>query len=464
MEKLSVPRVLIAGSGAGVGKSLLTVGILYQLRKRNLSVSCCINGPRLAQASLLRRVCGRFVRCLDSRLMSAGQNLASLHQAGVGADIVVIEGQNGLFDGTQPGSLGGSDAEMAALTHTPAVLVIGSPSSGGSAAAIFKGFSVLAGGFKVAQAVLNQVRDVPGGVAAEDDVYRSSFESFGLSAPLGMVPQIKLDAVIPANEISQKSNVVLLPRQFLVDVEDLISRHVDIDQIVELAASAPQVEIEEYSNVPHNRRSRIAVSDDSCFNLCFQDNLDLLRYFGAEIVPFSPLADSALPYDVGGLYLTGACLTEYGAELSRNVSIKNAILDFAQGGGVLYSEGGGTAFLCRDYKWAAGEPALPGIGLIPASAVAANGGVSLNEAVTIEESVLGRAGLILKSVGSGEWKLTKEDRLMKTLRISRGGSQFVFEGYSPGAQSFCSFDFAHFGSNPAVARNLVDAAQVVRRI
>ena len=466
METLSTPRILIAGTGSGVGKSLLTAGIVYQLRKRNLSPSCCVIGPCLGQASFLRRVSGRYVRCLDEKLLSAGQSLVALHQAGMGADLILLEGHGGLYDGAEAGSLRGSDAEIAALTRTPTVLVIDAAPFGAGVAAVFKGYASLADGFEVVGAILNRVAKAGQEPRPERDFYAECFGGFNLPPPLGAVPEAQLEGAMPSNVISQRSNLTLLPRQFLLDVETLVERYVDIERLVALGGKAPPVSFNEYESAPVGRRSRIAVSDDSCFNMCFQDNLDLLRYYGAELVTFSPLADTALPRNIGALYLTGACLAEYGRELSLNVSMKDAILDFAGNGGVIYSEGGGTAFLCRDYKCSLEGTKEEGIGIIPASAVPGDGLMSYLEAVTVEESVLGRAGLLLKSVSSGEWRLVNEERMVKTMRLSRSKTDPApsFEGYSPGAQMVCTFSFVHFGSNPAVARNLVEAAQVVESL
>jgi len=403
---------------------------------------------------------------LDEKLLSAGQSLVALHQAGMGADLILLEGHGGLYDGAEAGSLRGSDAEIAALTRTPTVLVIDAAPFGAGVAAVFKGYASLADGFEVVGAILNRVAKAGQEPRPERDFYAECFGGFNLPPPLGVVPEAQLEGAMPSNVISQRSNLTLLPRQFLLDVETLVERYVDIERLVALGGKAPPVSFNEYESAPVGRRSRIAVSDDSCFNMCFQDNLDLLRYYGAELVTFSPLADTALPRNIGALYLTGACLAEYGRELSLNVSMKDAILDFAGNGGVIYSEGGGTAFLCRDYKCSLEGTKEEGIGIIPASAVPGDGLMSYLEAVTVEESVLGRAGLLLKSVSSGEWRLVNEERMVKTMRLSRSKTDPApsFEGYSPGAQMVCTFSFVHFGSNPAVARNLVEAAQVVESL
>ena len=269
---LSMPRVIVSSTGSGVGKSLISLGLAYELRRRRQSVSCAVLGPRLAQATILKRVAGRSARCLDPRLLSSSQILASMFQAGVGADFIIIEGQSGVFDGTEVGSFAGSDAEMAALTKTPVVLVVDARGLGASVAALVKGFSVLAqgarveGGFDIAGAILNRASvgsSAGTSVARDAAYYGKALEAFGMPAPLGVLPEFFHESRFPGDTITQQKNETLLPRQFLVELHRLVQQHVDIDRLVEQAEMAPAVPIPDFSYDPMHRRCRIAVSDDS---------------------------------------------------------------------------------------------------------------------------------------------------------------------------------------------------------
>ncbi len=460
MEKFSIPRLIISGSSTGVGKTLLTMGIAYELRKRRLSTSCCVSGARLAQAAILKRVCGRYVRSIDDRLLTSAQTVLSLRHASLGADIILIDGKNGLYDGSSPGAFGGSDAELAALTSSPVVLVVDARGFGSSLAVLYKGYADSARGFKVEGALINH--SAPEELKHQRDIefFKESFEAYGFDSPLGLVPHGNVEGVVPLPGVSQAKNTTVLPRQFFVELERLVRNNVDVDRIIELANGARPVEIEDTVGPPATRRCRIAVSDDSCFCAGFQDNLDLLRYFGAELVPFSPLADEDLPKNIGGVYITGAYLSDYAEELAGNICIRNSLQEFANAGGVVFSEGAGTAWLCRDYRVDPQASLIPGVGLINATAVGGSSGAAYYEGVTIDESILGRAGLILKSINTGEWKISTDERLMVTMRVSRPGVPMTSEGYSPTAQLFATFHFFHFGSNPLVARSIIDAAQI----
>ncbi|MCB0311072.1 MAG: hypothetical protein KDD42_07545, partial [Bdellovibrionales bacterium] len=138
---LSVPRLLISGVSCGVGKAMLGLGLTHELRQRGVSVSSCVLTPNLLQAIVYRRISGRYVRTLDSRLLSDSQNLISCFFAGVGADIVLVHGNRGLFDGEAPDIIAGSDAEMAKLIGAPVALVIDARGFGSSLAAVVRGFT-----------------------------------------------------------------------------------------------------------------------------------------------------------------------------------------------------------------------------------------------------------------------------------------------------------------------------------
>jgi cobyrinic acid a,c-diamide synthase len=467
VENLGIPRVIISGTGAGVGKSLITMGLAYELRRRRHSVSCAVLGPQIAQTTILKRIAGRSARCLDEGLLSSSQLLVSLFQSGVGADFVLIEGRNGLFDGTPVGTFRGSDAEMAALTKSPVVLVVDARGFGASVAALIKGFSVLSGGsrtnggFDIGGTILNRA-DLGTGKQAKDlAYYNKALDSFGMSPLLGLMPEFVHDAVFPSGIIHQGKNETLLPRQFLVELQRLVQQHVDIDRLIEQAELAPAVSIADFSYEPMPRRCRIAVSDDSCFHLCFQDNLEWLRYFGAELVTFSPLADSELPKKIGAVYLTGASLPAYAEELGRNTSMMHSLAAFADSGGVVYAEGSGAAYLCRDYRPEDAPRSVPGVGIVDASAVFDSAGFSYDESVTIEETVLGRPGLVVRGINTGEWRTSRDERVMLAMRVSRNSKPAVMDAFSPGPQIIATFSLLHFGSNPQVARNLADAAEVV---
>lgn len=455
---------MISGVSGGVGKSLFSLGLAMELRKRSIGVSCVVTGLNLSQAGLQKRISGRYVHCLDEKLLSRSQLLARMFFAGVGADLVLIEGQYGLFDGgARAAYLSGIDSEIAALTKTPVVLVFDARGFGSSVVALLKGFGDFAQGFNILGAIANRMPNDPELFQDKRQNFNDALAIAGMPPLLGVLPEMAGDERMPSGIISQRRNTGLLARQFLVDLGQIISQNVDIDRLVSIAQSAQEIKIDEFEHKPASRRARIAVSDDSAFNICFQDNLDLLRFYGAELVPFSPLADATLPARIGGIYITGGFLGEYGQELSANQSIKRSIRDFADSGGLVYSEGAGTVYLGKEYE-TPDKQIFEGVGILSCSAVPGQEQLEYCESVTIEESIFGRQGLIVKNVSTNDWRIIRDDNCMKVLRIARPGASAILEGYSPGAQVLSTLSFCHFGSNPVLAKNLVDAASVVSKL
>lgn len=463
MHAITSSRILISGVSDQVGKTLLSIGIIHELRRKGISPSCVVLGPNLLQASIFRRITGRFVRTLDDHLLSANQNLITLDQAGVGADVVLVVGNNGLYDGTKGALHRGSDAEFATLLRTPVVLVADAEHWGVSIQAMMKGFVDCAEGFEIVSSILNCIpsEDLKGN---RRKLILEAYKELNLSPPLGLTPKLDGDLSLPDRGPSQAKNTTSMPRQFFVNVAKLVSQHLDIDRLLAYAAGAQSVRAPDFDFEPLSRRTRIAVSDDGCFNLCFQDNMDLLRFFGAEIVSFSPLADEELPSKIGAVYFTGAFLNDYGSELSQNRSMMDSVRDFADSGGVVYAEGSGAAYMCRAFQNSGDGDFIAGLNIIPAIATSTESDIAFNDMATVEDSAMGPAGMLVKALDTGEWRIDEKDHVEKVFKVTRGGQPVASDGYSPGAQIIATPAFLHFASNPLVAKNLVDASEVVHRI
>ena len=464
MRQITTPRFILSSNKLHAGKSLTAIGLCVALRKRNIAIACGVVGANQLQATILKRLTRRYVRSLDLNLLTSSQVLATLEQLSIGADLIMLEGQQSLYDGVSPGSLKLSDAELAALTKTPVILLVDAEGYNSSIAALIKGFKDFAQGFKIEGVILNKSAAENPAEARDKIYFDCALQAFGMQSLTGNIP--KIDIAIPdlSVKFSQQNVSISHPLQFYKDLGNLIEKHVDIDGLIEKAKGASALQLSDSGLIPMNRRTRIAVSEDSCFNLCFQDNIDLLRLYGAEIVAFSPLADEAIPKRVGALYLSGALLFDYAEELSKNNNMKTSIKNFVEGGGVLYSEGAGSAYLCEEYEAAEDGVFFEGIGIIKGKAVKQASAFAYNEAIIIEDSILGHCGQILKGVSLGEWKLQAKNPIPRTLRIADDAINSFEEGYSAEAQTFSTFTFPHFGSNPTIAKNIVDAAEIVAKI
>lgn len=467
LERPRIPRIMIAGTHSGVGKSLIVTGLIVALRKEGLSVSCCVTGAAIHQALIYSRLSQRYSRILDRTLLEADQIIATLREAESGADIVIIDGTGGLYDGARPGEDFGSDADIARLTHTPVFVVTDALVYSNSLAAIARGFLDFSQGLLIGGIIANKMKQGEDlglfSLNPQKDRMNEFLRAYGLPPVIAGIPDARLENQMPPRNVSQRENVTALSREFLLDAAKLVANHLDSSEllgIAEMAAPLPDVSAD---TEPRINRSRIAVSDDVCFNVAFQDNLALLARLGAEIVPFSPLTDNELPKRIGGLYLTGGYLDMYGAELARNERIRDSIRAFAQSGGVIYSEGAGTAYLAHSYQIESGGPDYPGVGLLEGDALRKENPSGVITVNLGDDSVLGAAGGQLKGITTGEWGFRAAPvgtmgSTLKVFRVNRGGEAPVLEGFSVSAQSVSTFHFLHFGSNPEVARALVDAS------
>lgn len=472
MVTSSVPRIIVGGTAAGAGKSLVVFALLVALHKRGLSVSCCVTGESLHQAILYSHVTRRYSRVLDTRLLDAEQIKSALYQASIGADVVIIDGHGGWLDGTEPYDLAGSDAQLARATATPIVLV--HDTCGDPQAAVDSARHAIAqqGAPSVAACIANRLSPVAAGTPCIThplvEALNQAAQANQLPRCIGGLPETPLAADFLSAGTTQNNTPATVPMQLFIEAGNLAGSGIDVDALLAIAASAPPLRADDPVSEPGRRLCRIAVTDDSCFSLLYPDNLDMLRHAGAEIVPFSPLVDGSLPKRIGGLYVTGAYLQAYGRELSENDNIRRSIKQFADAGGVLYSEGAGSAFLCRTFQFERGGPVFQGAGVIPAEALPAALGRTLVTGQTIDDTVLGFSGLRLRGLSLGDWSIGGLHAgygryLVNTMQLLAAGREPVPEGFSASSQSFSTFTFLHFGSCFSVAKTLVEAAQVVER-
>lgn len=465
-----VPRALISGISSGVGKSLIMTGLVAHMRKQGISASCCVVGSALHQGLVYNRLCRRYSHTLDREVLDADAIFRTLAHAQIGADILLIDGRGGLYDGVAAGDLFASDSDLAALTKTPLIVVADVKGFSHSLTALIKGYTEFDSRNEIRALIANRIRvgegDALGVRNPEVIAFNENMKMFGLPGFIGGLPVAEFETQIPPSVCSQQENVTSIARDFLLDIASLVAQHIDIDALMAIAATAEPIESACYDEVTSVRNCRIAISDDTCFSTGYQDNLAWLSYLGAELVPFSPLTDVDIPKKVGGIYLTGAFLQTYGEELAQNESIRAAIRSFADRGGVIFSEGAGTAFLCRSYRREVGGTPYPGVGIIPAEALPLPHHQTSITASGVEDTILGGPGTVVKGISTGEWGIPglmqgSEGALLRVMRVVTPAGKQLSEVYSPTAQSVSTFHFLHFGSNPEVAKALVRAATVM---
>jgi cobyrinic acid a,c-diamide synthase len=335
-EAIPAPRLLIGGVSSGVGKTTVTVGLCRALQRRGLAVQLFKCGPDYLDPTYHRRVSRRAVHNLDSWLMGPRALRATLTRVAATADISVIEGVMGLFDGASPTALTGSSAEIARLTETPIVLVVDASGMARSVSALAKGFACFEPGIAPAGVICNRV-----GSAGHLELLRR--------AQLREVPVLGGLCVQSTLEFPER-HLGLFAAQEL-DAEPLfeawadeVDARCDLDALIALARAAPPLTAAEAPSLRRERVCRIGVAQDAAFHFYYEANLRLLERFGAELVPFSPLDDAALP-ELDGLYIGGGYPELHGARLQQNHGMRAAIRAHAARGKPLYAECGGLMYL-----------------------------------------------------------------------------------------------------------------------
>ena len=359
---VDIPRLVIAAPASGCGKSTVAMGLMAALAATQRVQGFKV-GPDYIDPGYHTAASGRISRNLDSWLMSPAGVQAVFARAVAGADIAVIEGVMGLFDGYDTRSESGSTAEVAKLLRAPVILVLDVGSMARSAAAMACGYRDYDPALNVAGVICNNV-------AGEQHArwVREAIEDAGLPV-LGCLARTE-DLRIPERHLGLEMAVerrAALPG-FLQRLAGAISRSVDLPQLRRIAGSAPPLAVDAPTPAAASGRPvRIAVARDEAFCFYYEDNLDLLRAAGAEIVPFSPLADPDLPADCAGLYLGGGYPELYGPRLAANESLRRAIRQAHQAEMPIYAECGGLIYLTESITDLAGK-SWPMAGVLPGEA------------------------------------------------------------------------------------------------
>lgn len=382
---MTVPRVVIGGVSSGVGKTTLTAGIIAALRRRGLKVQPFKAGPDYIDPGYLTAAAGRPARNLDGWLIPAGRLGWVFDRACRWADVAVIEGVMGFFDGKSGLDEAGSTAEVAKLFRAPAVIVIDVRAMARSAAAVALGFARLDPKVRVAGFILNRVAS-----PRHLEWTRQAIEAAtglpvlgGLPDDPGLaVPERHLGLMTAAEREAVDALIARLAER--------VSAAVDLDRLLAIARQADPLPPPDPLTLPRPRRPvRIGVAWDRAFSFYYEDNLDLLTELGTELVTFSPLSDPELP-DVDGLYLGGGFPELYAAELAANAGLKAALRRAVAAGMPVYAECGGLMYLAEGIRDFEGRT-HPMVGVIPGVAVMGRVRLGYLEAETLRPSAVGPA-------------------------------------------------------------------------
>lgn len=340
---VDTPRIVVAGTHSGVGKTTVATGLMAALASKGCDVAPFKVGPDFIDPSYHALATGRPGRNLDV-FLSGEELVPSLFAHGAaGADVAVVEGVMGLFDGKGGGGELASTAQVAKLLDAPVVLVVDAGAMARSAAAIVHGYRSFDPELNVAGVVLNRV-----GSDRHEQMLREAL------APLG-VPVI--GALRRGEELSTPDrHLGLVPAaersaealQTIRKMGEAVSRSCDLEALTRLARSAEPLSAEPWSpETAEKFPARVAVAAGRAFSFIYRENMELLDGAGAEVVHFDPLRDESLPGGVDALYLGGGFPEAYAEELSANEPLREEVAAFARSGRPVVAECGGMLYLSR---------------------------------------------------------------------------------------------------------------------
>ena len=498
----AIPRVVVAGTSSGAGKTSVACGLIAALRSRGHVVQGFKVGPDYIDPSYHAAASGRPGRNLDA-FLSGPELIAPLFLHGAaGAEIAVIEGVMGLFDGASGRGELASTAHVAKLLDAPVLLVIDAASMARSAAAIVHGYRTFDPAVEIAGVVVNKV-----GSDRHVELLREAIEPLGVPVVGALRRDDRVAAperhlgLVPAVEREQRT------RRAIDALRGAVLAHVDLDAIVALARSAPPLAAEPWSADASSRPATaagsgpataaedassagcswevtvgaasalagagtsraargaaaavsgatIAIARGPAFSFHYEENLELLRAAGATLAPFDPITDTALPEDAGALILAGGFPEIFGAELSANALLREDVAAFARAGRPVLAECGGLLYLCEELD------GLAMCGILRARGrMAGRLSIGYREAVAQAPSALWAPGERVRGHefhysavdrdrdraagrdGTAAWELTAHGR---TLR----------EGFAAGSVH-ASYLHVHWAAFPQAARRLVEAA------
>ena len=445
--------VVIAGVRSGVGKTTIASGIMGALARRGLKVQPFKAGPDYIDPTYHGIACGVPSRNLDTWLLPHPVVAELFHRASGAADIAVVEGVMGVFDGHSSLDEDGSTAELAKLLDAPVILIADAGKVARSVAAEVLGYQQFDPNLRIAGVILNGV-----GSERHLEFCQPQIEATTGLPVVGWLPR-RDDLVQPERHLGL---IPTVEGTVMSDWYDALNAQVeatiDIDAIARIAAGAGRPAgglAQVFPDEPQPMRTAIAVARDRAFSFYYQDSLDLLEAWGAEVVPFSPLDDAELPAGVGGVYLGGGFPELFAEELSANASMLQSVRDAAGRGLPVYAECGGLMYLGRSLSDLDGQQ-FPMVGVIPVVSSMEGRRLHLGyrEVSACGDGPLLRSGEQVRG-HEFHWSVLQEPPDAASAAYQVVNQEGRPEGFRAGSV-WASYIHVHLGSRPGLAKRFVD--------
>ncbi len=469
--------VLIAGTHSGCGKTTVTLGLMAALKRRGLRVAPFKVGPDFIDPGHHTRVTGVVSRNLDGWMLSRDYNLSCFAHNTSDADIAVVEGVMGLFDGYDGKSDAGSAAQMAKWLDLPVILVVDARSMARSAAALVQGFERFDPDLRFAGAVFNNL-----GSERHLHYLEDALEDHVAMPCLGGILRDTAIAIPERHLGLVTEGDHPLSDEAAAKLADLIEDRVDVEGL--LAENPPCPSLEKGSSTvssPFSKggsrgifdedepraiseRIRIGVARDKAFCFYYEDNLDILRRFGADLVFFSPMTDGP-PEDVGGLYFGGGYPELHAQPLAQNHRMREWVLGKSRDGMPIYGECGGFMYLGKEIWDLSGAcHAMTGCFPFATRMLPRLKALGYREISLTADTPIGPAGTTARGHEFHySERIDSADGVETVYAVAdRTGGRAAAEGCRVG-RTIGSYIHLHFGSRPMMADHFVNTCLDYRR-
>ncbi len=358
MEHITRPRVVIAGTNSGVGKTTIVTGLLAYFHSKGYQVQPFKVGPDYIDPGFHAKAAGRDSYNLDTWMTPADRLVPTFSSLSGGADISIIEGVMGLYDGGANGV--SSTADIAKKLEAPVILVLDCKSVGYSIAATALGFREYDKDVHIAGVILNRL-----GSDRHEAMVREVMEKIHMPV-IGAFHRDD-DLKTPERHLGLTPVTEIETQQLISHMGEAAGKWVDTDALLTIAQNAPALDVPEETNLGEKQNVRIGVARDEAFSFYYPASLEALERRGATLVDFSPLKDQEIP-DVDGLIFGGGFPEMFLHELENNTSMKASIQKAAADGMPIYAECGGLMYLCEKIQ-GFDEETYDMVGLVPGTCV-----------------------------------------------------------------------------------------------
>ncbi|MGO9833758.1 MAG: cobyrinate a,c-diamide synthase [Polyangiaceae bacterium] len=445
-------RLVVGGLSSGVGKTTTTLALARALAARGLRVALFKCGPDYLDPTYHARATGRPSHNIDGWMMGRAAVLSTFERGSRDADIAIVEGVMGLFDGASPTSDRGSTAEIAKWLKAPVLAVVDASGMARTVAAVAHGLDKFDPELRLAGVVCNRV-----GSKGHLALLRSASPHVPV---VGGLPEEEALRFPERHLGLYAADERTLPDAVLDRWGELASNWIALDLVTKIAESAgPLPAIPSSAAEPLRRPCRIGVAWDEALHFYYDDNLRRLEGLGATLVRFSPVRDAEVP-DVDGLYLGGGYPEAHAEALAANEAMRRSLRAFARRGGPVYAECGGLMVLAGSIRTLDGRShAMAGV--LRGEAVMKEKLVALGyvEVETQRPTILGAPGVGFRGhqFRYSELVTPAEAAPAAAYSVRRpGGGDAVLEGYQVD-NVLASYVHAHWASNPLAARGFVES-------